>query len=252
MAYSGAVNWRRAPATCILIGTLVLSALCFWATQARSLVVFAMGPDAFQQPWRLLTYAWTHSPLGDGLSIIFFAFLCFWIYSIGPSLEQSLGSIRFAVIWLIAVLLGGIAFATGAQVMHLPAVEVGPWLPTSALTIIWAARNQSATLNLYGIIPVSGRVLAILTAVVDVFLLGSQSPLIGIIATLPLGLWWMFGNNQIPFAPFSIEKSSRLTDRPVMRGIKVYDDKYYDDVKDREIEREEKERLRRLFEGPPK
>ena len=130
---------------------------------------------------------------------------------------------------------------------------MGPWLPISALTVIWAARNQSAQLRLYGLIPMSGRLLAVITVVMDIFMLGSQSPVIGVVATLPLGLWWLFGNNQIPFASFSGESiSKRLTDRPVMRGTQVYDQKYYDDVKDREIEREEKERLRRLFEGPPK
>jgi hypothetical protein len=95
--------------------------------------------------------------------------------------------------------------------------------------------------------------LAVITVVMDIFMLGSRSPVIGVVATLPLGLWWLFGNDKIPFAQVAAERSStRLTDRPVMRGAQVYDQKYYDDVKDREIEREEKERLRRLFEGPPK
>ena len=253
MAYSGTANWRRFPVTWSILGSLIASAFVFWSIQSRTLESFVVGPEVLREPWRLLTYAWAHSPLGDGLGILFFAFLCFWVYSIAPSIEDGMGSVRFAILWFVATLLGGLAFALGTVATGVGVHEMGPWLPISALTVIWAARNQSAQLRLYGLIPMSGRLLAVITVVMDIFMLGSQSPVIGVVATLPLGLWWLFGNNQIPFASFSGESiSKRLTDRPVMRGTQVYDQKYYDDVKDREIEREEKERLRRLFEGPPK
>jgi membrane associated rhomboid family serine protease len=232
---------------------LIASAFVFWSIQSRTLENYVVGPEALREPWRLVTYAWAHSPLGDGLGILMFAFLCLWVYWIAPSIEGSMGSVRFAILWFVATILGGLALAIGAIVAGIGLHEAGPWLPISALTMIWAARNQSAQLRLYGLIPVSGKMLAVITVVMDIFMLGSRSPVIGVVATLPLGLWWLFGNDKIPFAQVSAERSStRLTDRPVMRGAQVYDQKYYDDVKDREIEREEKERLRRLFEGPPK
>jgi hypothetical protein len=251
MASFGGANWRRTPVTWGILASLVLAAFIFWAAQDRGIEAFLLTGDAFREPWRLLTFTWAFSPLGGGLSLLFFALLCYWIYSISPSLEAEIGSLRFAGVWFGACALVGLAVSLGMMVTGASAAMGGPWLAASALTVLWAARNQTATLMLYGLIPVSGRVLAIITVISDILLAGASSPVAGVISALPLGFWWAFGNDQIPFLPFNGVRKLTLTDQPVMRGIKVYDDQYYEDVRKREQERDERERLRRLLEGPP-
>ena len=58
---------------------------------------------AVDEPWRLLTHAFLH---GNLLHLLFNLHTLIWL---GPPLERSLGSVRFALLYLIAALGGGIA-----------------------------------------------------------------------------------------------------------------------------------------------
>lgn len=58
---------------------------------------------AVDEPWRLLTHAFLHGGL---LHLLFNLHTLIWL---GPPLERSLGSIRFAIVYLVSALGGGIA-----------------------------------------------------------------------------------------------------------------------------------------------
>jgi membrane associated rhomboid family serine protease len=55
------------------------------------------------EPWRLLTHAFLHG------SILHLAFNLMFLMAIGPSLERTMGSVRFAVLYVVAAVGGGIA-----------------------------------------------------------------------------------------------------------------------------------------------
>jgi membrane associated rhomboid family serine protease len=56
------------------------------------------------QPWRLLTYTFVHN--GGVVHLLFNMLGAMWL---GPSLERSYGSLKFAVLWLVTGAIGGVA-----------------------------------------------------------------------------------------------------------------------------------------------
>ena len=96
-----------------------------------------------------------------------------------------------------------------------------------------------------------GTWIAGLTALGVVVSYGAQNPPAAIAMLLPLGLAWLFASDRLPigYRSGSGGGGSRRQRFTVVRGAKEYDDGYFEDVKAREIEREERERLRKLFEG---
>ena len=228
---------QAAPVTVALLVTLVGTALLGWLTQGRSTLPLMLVGD---QLWGLLTYPWAYSPLASSFGLIFLLFSMMWLVTYGGAVERDVSTPRFVVFWLLATLLPGIV----ALVLRLPLA--GPWLPIAALVVAWCARNRGAGLNFWGI-PLSSPVLAAIVAATVVFSYGAANPLFGLFMALPLALAWAFGGDLLPI-PYS-GSSFKKRDQPVVKGGTVYDGKYFEDVKAREIEREEQERLRRLFEG---
>ena len=94
----------------------------------------------------------------------------------------------------------------------------------------------------------SATVLAAIVAASELFLYGARDPLVGVLLVLPLGIAWLFGADRLPLA-FAAGAHRSRRPAPVVKGGTRYDDAYYGNVKEREIEREEQERLRKLFEG---
>ena len=234
---------QRAPFSMFLVVSLIGCALLAWLTQNKSLLALAMiDPQA--QPWSLITYPWAFSPLASMFGLIFLLFMSMLVIQLGGSIEREMGSGRFAAFWLVFTLLPGLV----GLAAHVPLSE--PWLPLSALIVAWGARNRSATMMLYGIIPLNGVWLAALAAASILFVHGSSNPLVGVAMVLPLGLAWLFASNMLPLAfAGGSSGSSRSKFKVVVKGGTKYDDSYFENVKDREIERAERERLRKLFEG---
>lgn len=231
---------QRSPFTLALAGTLVLTALVGWATQGRTLAPLALLPG---QPWGILTFPWAFSPLGSLFGAFFLVILVAFLVQFGGTLEREMGSPRLALFWLVATaVFGGVGLALGTLL-------AGPELPGAALITLWCARNRSARIMLWGIVPLSGAWMAALVAASVLFSFGAASPVAGLILTLPLALVWLYGIERLP-VPFAGGGTSRRKEHlTVVKGGTKYDEGYYESVKKREIEREEQERLRKLFEG---
>ena len=229
---------QRAPFTLALAGTLVLTALVGWATQGRTLAPLALAPS---QPWGLVTFPWAFSPLGSLFGTVFLLVLVAFLLRFGGMLERETGTGRLATFWFAA------AAVFGALGLALHAALAGPELPGAALIVLWCARNTSARIMVWGLLPLSGAMMAALVAASVVFSYGAGSPLAGVLLALPLGLAWLYGAERLPLT-YSGAARSRVNE-PLVRGGTKYDERYFDEVKDREKEREERERLRKLFEG---
>lgn len=244
----GWVRQNNSPVTAGLIGSLFVAALLNWFLKMPAL--FALGQDAFSRPWTLLTYPWAYSPFTDGLSLMFFFFMLIWLYSVGPGLEREMGSGRFAAFWGFFTLIPAILMSLVGGF----ALYGGPFIPEAAVTIAWCFRNRGQSIALYGVLPVPAPWLAAITAFSTLMVHGAQNPLFGIAATAPLALAMLFAQNKLPIA-FGGGRTSGGGFR--QQKVKVhanraqaqYDESYYDDVLRREKERDERERLRKLFEN---
>jgi len=123
------------------------------------------------------------------------------------------------------------------------------------VTIVWCTRNKSTTVMLWGFVPLSGVWLGWITAILDLLLYGYPNPPIGFLACVHLVGAYFFAADRIPFLPYAgaggasmfgnrakAEKKEATT-----RGQVRYDQSYFDEVRRREQERSEQERLKKLF-----
>jgi len=96
------------------------------------------------------------------------------------------------------------------------------------------------------VIPITGKWIAIIDSALVLFVVGDGNPVAGIFALFPLGLAWAYAANRLPGLTFdkSPSKHSRAA-----KATERRDQSYYDDVFRRAKEREEQERLRKLFES---
>lgn len=243
-------SWSRrqgAPATIGLLASFIVAALAFWFNQMRGADMLVVSPASMSQPWTFLTYPWAANPLA-GFGLFFFIFFLMWMFWVGASLEKEMGSRTYLVLWFILVAFSGIVMWLGMLVLKLNTALAGPYLPAEALSIIWCARNQTAQIRLWGILPLTGKWLAVLLAALTFFSFGTGVPLFGVVALIPLALSWFYGLRRLP--QLDLSGARRETEVQTTRGGQVtYNEAYFDDVKRREKERDERERLRKLFEG---
>jgi len=133
----------------------------------------------------------------------------------------------------------------GATIVGRNQELVGLSLPLSVLTVVWCARNKNSVIYLMGVIPIAGKWLAVLDVVMVVFGLGAGAPLMGLFAALPLGIGWLYADERIPFLRYG------LAPTPTIQKKKEREEfhKYIDDVREKQKEREERDRLRKLLES---
>jgi hypothetical protein len=162
----------------------------------------------------------------------------------GGQVEREVGGVRYGLFMLLMVFVGGLSIWLGTQFLGVPYRLGGPFLMVAPISIVWAVRNPTAQVMLYGIVPVSARVLGFFTAALVILLLGADAPLLGVFACANLAVAFLWASDRIPRFPYrSVPKPYQPS-----RAQVEYDEKYFDDVKRREREREERERLRKLFE----
>ncbi len=242
-------SWARKQASPVnlgLIASMVAVALLFWFTRAKNLPELLIGIESHQRPWSFLTYPWAQMPFTDGLSLIFFVFLMMWLFMSGSFVEREMGSVRYAGFWFVSAALIGLVLWAGMNLLNARVALGGAFLPVSAVTMLWCARNQTTTIMLYGFIPLTGKLLAVVDIIIVILLYGNGYPLLGAFACAPLVLAYFYGLDKLPGLSYAGAPKQAVQ---ATRAQARYGEKYYDDVKKREQERDERERLRKLFEG---
>ncbi|WP_112244957.1 rhomboid family intramembrane serine protease [Kribbella monticola] len=128
----------------VTISMLALNVLVFIAVRTGSprvvsdLVLVPVLVDS--EPWRLLTSAFTHVQIFHIFSNLFM------LWQLGPPLEQMLGRLRFAVLYLLSALGGGVAVwilgAPGSATLGASGAVLGL---VGALLVISKARGLDIT-----------------------------------------------------------------------------------------------------------
>lgn len=200
---------------------------------------------AIQQPWTFISYPF--SSLGDGNALIGVIFLVWWLYGIGGTVERDMGSTRYGIFVAIVTVLCSLAFFIGFKIVpsgsgrDVPYI-IGAWIPTVAITVAWGTRYPNTIVNLFMIIPVPAKVVAWVSVAIVFF--GTNNPLLAPFSLLPMVLVYFFAANKLPI---SYGRTYSYAQKPSKQERKR-EKEYFDDVKRREKQREEKERLRQLFE----
>lgn len=146
----------------------------------------AVVPQAWLQPWRILTY-----PLLSG-GIIGLIFNGFLLYMVGGSLERGWGSKTIAIFYALISLVTALAFTVVAALFSTQTSVPGQ-LVLAALLVAFCTINPDETINLYGIIPIKTRYIALGVCVIIFFTMGVSNPLVGLMALAGCGfaVWWV-------------------------------------------------------------
>ncbi|MCC7231268.1 MAG: hypothetical protein IT203_12820 [Fimbriimonadaceae bacterium] len=257
MGLQQASSWFRrqaAPITIGIIASQVVIALFWWFTALKGMESIVLGPGWQQKLWTLLTYPWATMPFASGLALVCFVFLCMWVFWTGGTIERDLGPAKYIGLWTAMILLPALFISLLGPVVGSLYGAAGLWLPEAGITIVWCTRNPTAQIMMYGIIPLSGKWLGWVTVATTILLAGFGNPLLGVVCALHLPVAFAFASNRIPAFTYNRGASTsfakaKMGDRANLKKSEKMDPKYYDEVKKREKEREERERLRKLFES---
>ncbi len=237
------------PATIVILALSGAVWIVSWLTMGRFGFKLSYASD-FSQPWGIVTYPF--ASYGYGTAFVWILLLFYWFWWVASDNERLLGTPKFVAAFF-AFALAGIAFLTiGGLLQRTTILEPGPNLSglelvTAALTILWCVRNKTAGVRLFAVLPISGLILAWITVGIVLFGYGSlyQAPLMGVFACLHLGLAYLFAEGRIP----GVSASRPSETSRVLKAQEKRKSKYYDDVQKRTKEREERARLKKLFEG---
>lgn len=223
----------------VAIGNFLISWVAGGGSWNPFLAFFAEG--AFAHPWTFLTHPFA-AEAADVLGIIF---MSYWLWFMGGTVEKELGSGPFAIFFGVitvvpALMMLAVQVITGHSMML-----YGLYLPVAGVTVAWATRHPNQSILFMMIIPILAKWLGWLTVILVVFRYGYPNPPVGLFAGVHLLLAYMYAANRFPFAwgggGIRTKKQQWLP--------REKDDRYLRDVRDREMERAERERLRKLFEG---
>lgn len=242
---SSPTNWMRrqsAPVTLGLLAAVVLFSLLLPALGPNAIASMAFDAHWYEHPWSLFTYSFIF-PGGIG-NLIGLFFLAYWGILIGGMVEREMSSRRYAI-FIAAVALGSpLILWLGAMLFQSPISIFGPFFIDAAVAVAWGTRFATLEIRLFGFFPLQARVIGWLFTIGLYFVYGMANPVLGTFALLPLLAVWAFAENKLPFAfgPRMVERT-----KAAGRGVIQYDEQYYDEVRKREQERAEKERLRKLL-----
>lgn len=226
-----------------VVAAMIVGFLVAWGSGFDPRVLSHMVCDGSLSRFHtFLIYPVAPSTMGAGVLFLILQWL--WLYWIGTSLERQEGTGRVAVLYGVAILAGSLSIVLGGLLLNRQIGVGGPLLPVSALTCVWGARNQNAKILLMMVVPVSGKILAIVTAVLAVLSYGSGAPLLGLFALIPCALGWFYG-----IGVFKRKGRTVVTGRGPAQSTAEFD-RFVSKVRAKEKERKEQERLRKLLEGP--
>lgn len=214
----------------VLVGAFVAS---FAVPMHRLALVWPDGAV-----WTLATHWLGSSASTNGFVGALFGALI--VATLGTTVERSLGSARWLALWLVASIVAGIGLMVGGQ-MFGPSALLGPWPPLMALVMEWCLRNGNSQVLLMGFIPVSARVLGLLAPLLAA--LGVMGPVASMIVTAAAlyGLYFF-----LRARPGLVEQRKAGHQTPARMRREA---EYYDDVRRREKDRAERERLRQMLES---
>jgi membrane associated rhomboid family serine protease len=229
------------PVTVLLVVLIVFGFLASWFWAFGTLGALPFQTDySLSRPWTFFTYPFCFGP-GEILAVIF---SCLWLWGVGGIVEREEGSARFAAIWLIASVLSALGIWFGSAILNQPTTLYSPWTPLAALTVIWGTRHPNDPVRFMFVLCITARWVAWISAALVVF--GTQPPQMAPFAAISLLVAYLYAARKIPtFSP-------RRKSDSFVRGAGRYTTDYFEDVRRREKDREERERLRKLFEESSK
>lgn len=239
---------KRATGTNATIGLIIAISICFfvsWLTIPSQAIfqTFAFHLD-LGKFWQLLTYPFAMGTNGE--SFVSLVFSMIWLNFFGGILERRFGWKVIIGTFFVASVVGGLlAFLASNFFPNTHLLMSGSYYPVSVITILACALQPEEVLRLL-FITVKFKWIALFSGLSILFLYGAGAPFAGILLALPMLFSWFYGLNKIPIITqgqniFTAKAEKKKSNREF--------DEFRSKVRDKEQERQERERLRKLFEG---
>jgi membrane associated rhomboid family serine protease len=236
---SGPSPWKTSPVTFGILTLLAIGLLLAWGSAGK-----LTAPLMFVglEPWKV--YTWFTYPYTVFMTPFSALFLGLWLYQIGTVTESEHGSKNFLLVWL------GVCLISVLPLILVKASAEGSFLPVAALTVMWATRRPESTLMLFGLVPIKAKWIGVISALTVFFNYASAGSqfYIGIVALVGCLISFLYAANKITNVRYGFGYGSYVKPKPT-KAQKKKEEAYLGNVYEREKEREERERLRKLFES---
>ena len=231
----------RAAAYPVSLGLCIAIVAGAVLTMTKAGIDFAFLTNlADKRPWTALTYFMISDPFGAIIN-------GFTLWSFGRMVEREIGSAKYTIFCVVVALLGAVGVQIGAIMLGKSALLSGAYVVSAAVILAWSVRYPRTPVKVMFIAEVEGRWLGLLSIAL---IIGAARPYdISLFTAISLVFAWAFAANKIGFFPYGRPLEQVKKARTFGRGMQAPRNDYFDDVKRREKEREERERLRKLFEG---
>lgn len=218
-----------------MIAALVVSFLLDWVGLMKTPLFFSPAD------WQAVPWGWITYPLQAVGGFLGLFFSCLWLFQCGAMVERDLGPLKYGLTILALGTLSAISVFLGYLVTQQSQPLQGPYLWLAYVTIMWATRGPLNTVLMFGVIPIQARWLGWLSAGLVFF---GTSPQLALFAAVPLILAWAFASNKLPIAYGAAAPKKKQYAKNVRET-----EEFFADADRRTREREERERLRKLFES---
>jgi membrane associated rhomboid family serine protease len=152
-----------------LVANLIIANVAVFVAQAvfgqDFTVAIGLRSDVFAEPWYLwevITYGFAH----DDIQHILFNTIGLWVF--GSELEGIYGRSEFLRIYLVAIVLSGLAWVGFEAYSHGAGLLIGASGGVMAVMILWVLRFPRRLVYIWGVIPLPGWALGALFVLIDV------------------------------------------------------------------------------------
>lgn len=176
----------------LLIYSIVVFCITSFIFEAIMIKYMAFdSSSALRKPWSLFLYPF--SPGYNG--IIGFIFTMFWLWIAGGSLERSWGTVKFSIYMLLNAFFSALGLLLGGLISNNAVYAAGMWLPLAGITIAFSLLNPEEKVNLWCILPLKMKYLAILTVVVTMMNYASYGFIIAVFSLMgcAFSMWYISG-----------------------------------------------------------
>jgi membrane associated rhomboid family serine protease len=179
--------------------------------------------------WQLLTYGFAHASITEPGGIFHILFNMFILFMFGRPVEERLGPTEFLRVYLIGVVIGGLAFWAVAFTPLGGAACVGASAAVTTIMVLFCLQNPKAQILLFFVFPAPAWVLLVIFLVIDLVGFGRDN--VAHEAHLAGGLWgalyFYFGWN-LAWLGFDTSKMKAAFKRKPNLKLHAEDDAYDD------------------------
>lgn len=149
-------------------------------------------------PWTAFTY-----PLISDFNPLSVLFGCLWMWMAGGSLERSWGSKRYLGYFLVVSGITALSLHLGWLITHISLSLIGLWMPLACITVSFAMINPEEYVNIWGIIPLKLKYLALIDVIIVGVSFGSSNLLLGVLALISLFYAYSVSSSKRSWLPSS-------------------------------------------------